>query len=277
MSWNVGSTALSGSSVTSTRPLRLATSFLDKIWGTKDLAPWYPAQVEPIGEVWFQADLPLLIKFIFTSARLSVQVHPDDEYARKHENSRGKTEMWHILRAAPGAQIALGLRRTITPEQLKRSAQSGEIVDLLNWVDVRVGDTFFVPSGTIHAIGAGLALCEIQQHSDVTYRIYDYGRARELHLDHAIQVSETAAMNAKPVSLPVDCPYFHTESGTLVQAQIFKPAPGRSEVMIFLEGEGRIGSEPYRAGEAWLIEAGGEPYRVEPSHGVTKILRTWAP
>ena len=264
-------------SVTSTRPSRLPTLFLEKIWGTKDLAPWHPPQAESIGEVWFQADLPLLVKFIFTSARLSVQVHPNDEFARKHENSRGKTEMWHILRAEPGAQIALGFREPITPEQLKETAKSGEIVDLLNWVNVGVGDTFFVPAGTIHAIGAGLALCEIQQHSDVTYRIYDYGRNRELHLDRGMEVCKTSALDAKPVRLPVACPYFHTESATLVHAQDFEPNPRRFEMTIFLEGQGRIGDQPYSAGEAWLVPAGGQPYRVEPHQGVTRILRTWVP
>ena len=263
--------------MTGTRPFRLPSRFLKKVWGTRDLAPWYPVQKETIGEVWFQADLPLLVKFIFTSGRLSVQVHANDEFAAKYENSRGKTEMWHILRAETGAQIALGFREPITPERLKEAARSGEIVDLLNWVNVRVGDTFFVPAGTVHAIGAGLALCEIQQHSDVTYRIYDYGRDRELHLDRAIQVCETSALDARPVALPVECPYFHTESATLVDGQEFVPDPHRFELMIFLEGEGLIQGEPYREGEAWLVPQGGAPFRVEPSTASTKLLRAWVP
>ncbi len=262
---------------TGTRPFRLSVSFLPKVWGTKDLSPWYSLQTEKVGEAWFQAELPLLVKFIFTSARLSVQVHPNDDFARKYENSRGKTEMWHILRAEPGAQIALGFREAITPERLKEAASSGEIVDLLNWVNVRVGDTFFVPAGTVHAIGAGLALCEIQQHSDVTYRIYDYGRDRELHLDRAMQVCQTSALHAKPVALPVDCPYFHTESTTLVEAQEFGPDPRRFELVIFLDGEGLIAGEPYRAGEAWLVPAGSAPFRVEPVRTNTRLLRTWVP
>ena len=128
--------------------------------------------------------MPLLVKLLFTSDNLSVQVHPGDAYAREHHNSRGKTEMWHILRAEPEAKIALGLRERVTPERLREAAQSGEIMELLNWVPARPGDTFFVPAGTIHAIGGGLALCEMQQHSDITYRLYDYGRPRELHLEH---------------------------------------------------------------------------------------------
>ena len=268
---------MTSTGVTGTRPFRLPSKFLEKVWGTRDLAPWYPVQKETIGEVWFQADLPLLVKFIFTSGRLSVQVHPNDEFAAKYENSRGKTEMWHILRAEPGAQIALGFRDAITPERLKEAARSDEIVDLLNWVNVRPGDTFFVPAGTVHAIGAGLALCEIQQHSDVTYRIYDYGRDRELHLDKAMQVCETSALDARPVALPVDCPYFHTESVTVVAGQKFVPDPRRFELMIFLEGEGRIEGEQYRQGEAWLMPAGSAPFRVEPVRTQTRLLRTWVP
>ncbi len=258
-------------------PLRLPASFLKKPWGSTDLAPWYGPPADLTGEVWFQADLPLLVKFIFTSDRLSVQVHPGDEFARKHENSRGKTEMWHILRAEPGAQVALGWREAVTPERLKESAQSGEILELLNWVDARVGDTFFVPAGTVHAIGAGLALCEIQQHSDITYRIYDYGRDRELHLERAMQVSDLSSLDSKPSRLPVDCAYFHTESATLTEPREFVPDPRRFELVIFLEGAGRIAGQPYRAGEAWLAPAGSAPFRIEPLGLATRLLRTWAP
>ena len=135
-------------------------------------------------------------------------MHPDDEFAARTKNSRGKTEMWHILRADPGAQIALGFRRPITPERLRGASISGEIEQLLHWVDVQPGQTFFTPAGTVHAIGAGIALCEIQQHSDVTYRLYDYGRPRELHLDKAADVSNLAATSAGPVRLPVDVDIF---------------------------------------------------------------------
>ncbi len=155
------------------------------MWGATDLVPWYPASDKKIGEVWFEADLPLLVKFVFTSERLSVQVHPNDDFAAAHENSRGKTEMWYVMRADPGARIAIGFRESISRERLREAAVSGEIEQLLNWLEVQAGDAFFIPAGTVHAIGGGLALCEIQQHSDVTYRLYDYGRPRELHLDKA--------------------------------------------------------------------------------------------
>ena len=174
-------------------PVRLPTRFLEKVWGTPDLLPWYPPAQKKIGEVWFEADLPLLVKFVFTSERLSVQVHPNDQFAAAHENSRGKTEMWYVMRAEPGARLAIGFRESISCERLRDAAISGEIEQLLNWMEVEAGDAFFVPAGTVHAIGSGLALCEIQQHSDVTYRLYDYGRPRELHLDQAIQVASTEA------------------------------------------------------------------------------------
>ena len=194
----------------SNQPVRLPASFKEKVWGASDLAPWYPAQEKKIGEVWFEADLPLLVKFVFTEERLSVQVHPGDAFAKAHENSLGKTEMWYVLRADPGARLAFGFRESVDPAHLRESAKSGAIENLLNWVEVNPGDAFFIPAGTVHAIGAGLALCEVQQHSDITYRLYDYGRPRELHLDKAVQVASTAASVPGSVSLPIDCQYFHT-------------------------------------------------------------------
>src|SRR5215471_10131530 len=118
------STASSASSVRSNQPVRLPASFKEKVWGASDLAPWYPAQEKKIGEVWFEADLPLLVKFVFTEERLSVQVHPGDAFAKAHENSLGKTEMWYVLRADPGAQLAIGFREAITRERMRESARS---------------------------------------------------------------------------------------------------------------------------------------------------------
>src|ERR1700692_4677210 len=161
-------------------PVRLTRRFVPKVWGSTRLEPWFPDSAEKIGEVWFEGPPkpPLLIKFLFTTEPLSVQVHPE-----------GKTEMWHILAADPGAKIAAGSREKITEQRLRESALSGEIENLLEWFEARPGDTFFIPAGTVHAIGAGLALCEIQQWSDITYRLYDYGRPRELHLPQALTVS----------------------------------------------------------------------------------------
>lgn len=260
----------------SASPARLPTRFLEKVWGTTDLLPWYPVAGQKIGEIWFEADLPLLVKFVFTSDRLSVQVHPDDEYARAHENSRGKTEMWYVMRADPGARLAIGFRETVTRERLREAALSGGIEDLLNWIDVQAGDAFFIPAGTVHAIGGGLALCEVQQHSDVTYRLYDYGRPRELHLDKAVDVSFLEASSPKSQILPIDCQYFHTELALTRSSLLYKPEPSRFHIIIFISGMGTIGGQPFREGEAWLVPAGAAPFEIEPQDPV-KFLRTWIP
>ncbi len=162
---------------------------------------------------------PLLVKFLFTTSRLSVQVHPEDDYAHHHHGSLGKTEAWCVLDAEPDAEVATGFREPITPERLRESALSGEIEDLLHWRKVQAGDVIFTPAGTVHAIGSGLTICEIQQNSDITYRLYDYGRPRELHLDHGCKVSRLIRHEheVKPSSLTtwrdhlVDCRYFRIE------------------------------------------------------------------
>jgi mannose-6-phosphate isomerase len=246
-------------------PVRLPAVFKEKIWGAMDLAPWYPTPEKKIGEVWFEADVPLLVKFLFTTGRLSVQVHPE-----------GKTEMWYVLRADPGAQIALGFRETITKERLRQSALSGEIESLLHWVDVSAGDAFFIPPGTVHAIGAGLALCEVQQHSDITYRLYDYGRPRELHLEKALRVASTEANDAKPLMLPIDCKYFHTELDRFT-IPIDYPSPrDRFHLLIFAAGSGTIAGQPFSEGETWFIPQGAEIFPIRPAEP-TKFLRTWVP
>jgi mannose-6-phosphate isomerase len=257
-------------------PVRLPAVFKEKIWGSLDLAPWYPDPEEKIGEVWFEADLPLLVKFVFTSERLSVQVHPDDAFAAVHEKSLGKTEMWYVLRADPGAQLALGFREPITRERLRESALSGEIETLLHWIDVKQGDAFFVPAGTVHAIGAGLALCEVQQHSDITYRLYDYGRPRELHLEKSLEVASTGGGDAKPQLLPVDCKYFHTELARITTPIEYPAARDRFNLLIFAAGSGKIAGQPFRQGETWLVPAGGGLFSIDPDEP-TKFLRTWVP
>src|SRR5438105_12761570 len=153
-----------------------------------------PPAGERIGEVWFTdgADLPLLAKYIFTSERLSIQVHPNDQQARARGLAQGKSECWYILDADPGAVLGLGLKREASRDELRSAALDGSIEQLMDWRPVRAGDFVFVPSGTVHAIGAGISLLEFQQNSDVTYRLYDYGRPRELHLEDGIAVSKPA-------------------------------------------------------------------------------------
>jgi mannose-6-phosphate isomerase len=227
----------------------------EKVWGSTKLSPWYPDSQNKIGEVWFDApaDVPLLVKFLFTTENLSVQVHPEDDYAREHHNgSNGKTEMWHILRADPGAKIALGLNQKITAAKLREASQNGEIMDLLNWIEVKPGDTFYTPARTIHAIGAGVALCEIQQISDITYRLYDYGRPREMHLDHGVAVSE---LNAYTPADLATCPYFRTklvEASAPTQLRVEAPS-----ILICLQGGGTLDGASYRLGQAWHVTEPG--------------------
>jgi mannose-6-phosphate isomerase len=170
-----------------------------KPWGIVDLRPWSNARHDgcAIGEIWYErpgreaANSSLLLKLLFTSQPLSIQVHPDDAYARSIGLQNGKTEAWYVLSAAPEAKVALGLKRRLTPQQLRDAGEQGSIADLVVWHPVSQGDSIFVPAGTIHAIGAGLVIAEIQQRSDATFRLFDHGRQRELHIENAIAVSDT--------------------------------------------------------------------------------------
>ena len=170
----------------------LPTTLSPRPWGVDSLpAPFSSPAGTRIGEVWFtpppQLDA-LLVKYIFTSEKLSVQVHPAD--AQAAAGQRGKEECWLVLDAAPGASLAIGFDAPIGPDAMRAAALDGSIEQLLTWYPVRPGDFFYIPAGTVHAIGPGLSLIEIQQNSDVTYRLFDYGRARELHLDAGIKVAQ---------------------------------------------------------------------------------------
>jgi mannose-6-phosphate isomerase len=170
---------------------------LRKPWGVLDPSPWSNAgdEASTIGEIWYErsdstaASPSLLLKLLFTNQPLSIQVHPDDAYAQSIGLPNGKTEAWYVLSAAPEAKIALGLKRRISPAQLRHAIDDGSISDLVVWQAVHPGDTTLVAAGTIHAIGAGLVIAEIQQRSDATFRIFDYGRGRELHIDNALAVA----------------------------------------------------------------------------------------
>jgi mannose-6-phosphate isomerase len=264
------------------KPQRLTPSLREKVWGRTSLAPWFPDAKEPIGEAWYLADheLPLLVKLIFTSERLSVQVHPDDGEGVP----RGKTEMWHILDAEPGATIALGFREPITRERLVESTRTGEIEQLLNWLPVKRGETYFTPAHTVHAIGGGIVLCEIQQWSDVTYRLWDYGRPREIHVAQAAAVSDLGVHPgaAHPVTISegrellVRSKHFVTEAVRLRAGEEHEPAPETCQLWICLEGQGTIAGQAVRPGEVWLMPEAGEPAVMR---GATQMrfLRTYVP
>jgi len=252
--------------------IRLTPIFKEKVWGATRLEPFFRDSETKIGEVWFEGVdyLPVLVKFLFTTEKLSVQVHPDDAYARQHHDSRGKTEMWYVLHAQPGARIAAGFREPISPRELRRASLSGEIENLLQWFDAAPGDTFFIPAGTVHAIGAGLTLCEIQQFSDVTYRLYDYGRPRELHLDRAAEVSNLGHHPARWQSrgdVLVSSPYFTTSKLCISNSTKHIPPPDTWELLVVADGSGTLAGQPTTPGDVWYL--GAEVQEIELAGNAT--------
>ena len=197
---------------------QLPVHLVHKVWGRHTPpAPFANPGEQPLGEIWFDPPAEvadLLVKFIFTDAALSVQVHPNDEQAP--EGHRGKNECWYILDAEPGAKIAVGLAREMSVEAMRAAALDGSIEHDLSYIEVSPGDFFSIPAGTIHAIGAGISLLEVQQNSDITYRLYDYGRPRELHLEDALRVAKRcrydpalqSGASASGYDELIDGPYF---------------------------------------------------------------------
>ena len=243
--------------------MKLDRRYVEKPWGRTRLPPMFDApEGKRIGEVWFTngADLPLLAKYIFTSERLSIQVHPSDEQARTRGLPQGKTECWTILEADAGATIGLGTRRALSPDELRQAAIDGSIEALMDWREVHAGDFYFVPPGTVHAIGGGISLLEFQQNADVTYRLYDYGRPRELHLDDGVAVAKAEPypsalfqhLGEGPAVTLVEGPHF-----TLVHA--FEDAlQGRQRWVMPLLGTVQSGEDVAVAGECLLLGPGDE-------------------
>lgn len=189
--------------------IKLQQYRVSKPWGRTDVPPAFGSveSGEPLGEIWFQregVDDPLLVKYLFTSERLSVQVHPDDNAAREAGLARGKDEAWIVLDAEPDAEIGIGMTESLSPEQLRASALDGSIEDLIDWRSAQAGDVYYSPAGVVHAIGPGLTLVEVQQNADVTYRLYDYGRPRELHLDAGIAAADSGLEIEKSVEQRID-------------------------------------------------------------------------
>ena len=247
------------------------TRVVDKPWGSFDLRPWSEISHDgvAIGELWFErldADAPdpaLLLKLLFTTEPLSIQVHPDNAFAQSIGLTNGKTEAWYVLSAAPGAQVAIGLKKRLTSSQLRISIEDGSISNLVQWRSVLRDDVIYVPAGAIHAIGAGLAIAEIQQRSDTTFRLFDYGRARELHVDNAVAVANAGP--AERQSLPKrlgDCRTQLIASPYFVLERIELPAKSNWELdaqietwVLVLDGHARIGPMNAFAGEAIFLEA----------------------
>jgi mannose-6-phosphate isomerase len=241
---------------TNSSPVRLTTSLRELTWGSER---WYTS--EP--------PLPILVKHLITSDKLSVQVHPAGECGV------GKTEMWHILSADAGAKIALGFTQPVGPEALRAAAATGEIERLLRWIPVSAGETYFIPAGTIHAIGAGITLCEIQQNSDITYRLYDYGRPRELHLDRAMEAADFKAWNhpgASPAQDLADgwkrlvaCRHFATDIREVQGDFRYVATRSSFELLMVLESSGEL--------NGWLLPKGAAMEIENP----LRLLRTYLP
>jgi mannose-6-phosphate isomerase len=235
---------------------KLTTSLRELTWGSER---WYTS--EP--------PLPILVKLLITSDKLSVQVHPDGECGV------GKTEMWHILSAAPGAQIALGFKEPVGADALRAAATSGEIERLLRWIPVSAGETYFIPAGTIHAIGAGITLCEVQQNSDITYRLYDYGRPRELHLDRALEAADLETWRHPGASVAHDledgwkrlasCRHFATDTRQLKGDFRYVASRSGFELLMVLEDSGEL--------NGWLLPQGAAIEIENP----LRLLRTYVP
>jgi mannose-6-phosphate isomerase len=243
---------------------RLPTRIVEKPWGRRDLGPWFPdvpADAPPVGEIWFEdaPDAALMVKFLFTAERLSIQVHPDDAAARAAGHPRGKDEAWLVLAADAGAHIGLGLTRPASGAELRAAALDGSIEALLDWKPAAAGDAWYSPAGTIHALGPGLKLVEVQQNIDLTYRLYDYGRPRELHLEEGLAVArgEPFAGAPQPPQPLGDGrarvawgPAFHVERWTgPVAGAIEGPA-----WVTLLAGAARLDGARAQAGECWRVD-----------------------
>ena len=295
------------------RPFTLIPTFAERPWGVTDLSPWFsnPDPDVRIGEAWFTAngnptsagptfgeltrsfpveilgpdqgdECPLLVKILFTSERLSVQVHPDDEYAREHHGgSRGKTEAWHVIAAEPHATIGLGLSAPLTREQGEAAALSGEIERLMDWRPAAVGDTFLVPAGTVHALGPGLTLIEVQEQSDITYRLFDYGRGRELHLARGFDVADLGPYTLGNDTLHTadagrtiltHCRYFTMESRAVCGQLSFAPLAPHFHLVVVIKGEGTIAGAPLTPGAVWCVPAKAEPFEIESARGCDLLI-----
>ncbi len=247
----------------------------------------------------YGADFPLLAKFIDAADRLSIQVHPNDDYAHRHAADtgfHGKTEAWYILSAAPGAHVTYGLARPSNRAEFEAAVRAGTVETLLRRLPVRAGDVVFVPAGTVHAIGAGIVLFEIQQKSDLTYRVYDYdrrdaatGQPRALHLDQALDVMDFAPAPQSlvpplPLSpgreLRVACPYFALERWSLEAAQPLPTNPGSFEILTVIDGAAALewpgGSLPLSRGDSVVVPAALGDFRLQPA-AQAEVLRVYVP
>ena len=249
--------------------MKLDTKVVEKPWGRCDLPPALKSLETgaKLGEVWFDAPgehLPILVKWIFTSEKLSVQVHPTDAQAHERGAPSGKEECWYILDAEPGATLGLGTKEPMTADELRAAALDGSIESKMEWKPTRAGDFWSLAPGIVHAIGAGITLIEVQQNADITYRLYDYGRPRELHLDDGVAVSVAEPFPMRRHSRPdpggaplVDGPHFRLwlRAG---QATLDGIASDRARWIVPIQGEAQVDAETAGPGECLYAEPGAE-------------------
>ena len=254
---------------------KLSTIRVEKPWGRTDLWPGFAnPDGKRIGEIWFDAppgtDPELMVKYLFTSELLSIQVHPDDALAHATGHKRGKEEAWIILAAEPDSTIALGTKRPLSGAELRAAALDGSIEALMKWHPVKAGDVIYSPARTVHAIGTGLTLVEVQQNIDLTYRLYDYGRPRELHLDEGVEASDAKPFVAAPVpgeaspgrNILCEGGKFVMERWSFTDARpVAASGPGW---LVQLAGESRIDGRDVSAGECWMTEGA---FKIAPGKG----------
>ncbi|MDB5378938.1 MAG: mannose-6-phosphate isomerase [Rubritepida sp.] len=250
---------------------RAAQRTVGKPWGRTDLRPWsmLGQEATPTGEIWFERSLvdasepALLIKLLFTSAALSIQVHPDDRFARSIGLPHGKSEAWYVLSATPGARVALGLHHAIDAIHLRRAIADGSIVTIVDWRSVQAGDFLAVPAGTIHAIGANLVIAEIQQRSDATFRLFDFDRHRELQIDCGMAASHAAPAEPQPrpsrlsasrMLLAAD-PHFIVEKIDLLPMSVWRLEASQETWLLVIGGGARLGELAVVPGEAVFLDA----------------------
>jgi mannose-6-phosphate isomerase len=308
-------------------PFLVLPEFHERVWGTRDLRPYFTRAVEgePVGEVWLTGEecrvasgpfagqtlrdmatqygaeltgeaspqatrFPLLIKFLFPRQKLSVQVHPDDELARCVGEPCGKNECWYVARAVEGAQVALGLRAGINREMFRQAIAADQAEHMLNWIDVRPGEMLYVDAGTVHALGPNSIIIETQQNCDVTYRLYDYGRPRPLHIELGMAAirEKTHAGRVEPQieggqELLVSSPCFIVEKLKVRSPVMLPDEPGQSAVQVLVSLEGGAVVEcagaqplPIMRGEAVVIPASSPAITLRPQWGA-EILRMRLP
>ena len=254
----------------------------EKIWGYEQwIASTHPDGKQQDFAKAIGGDYPLLVKVIQANDTLSIQVHPNDEEAARLENdSRGKTECWYVLNAEPGAELVVGLNESYSTEELKHAICHNTLEKCLNRVEVHPGDFIFIPSGTVHAIGKGLRLLEVQQSSNITYRLYDWGRQRELHVDKGLQVIKNRGLQ-EPVKFQgsFDCDYFRLEENQ-IESELNIEVPAGKEpfewlLLFVLSGEGQINSADnsfdFKAEDIFAV-APSEKIKIQGNAEIMKII-----